>query len=565
MNIKIKEKNNMKNFLTGMKMKNILNKISLKGLFVVLFLIVSLFSYKWANASDCCPDNPPPWLDPAIQVGGRGDSSAFSAPSNVSCSISCSNIERDPIESIYLGGGVSICSCSEDCFDPTKSFCKDYDNSSSETSDRSVSLNIYKPLLGITEEYLPVKPNQPVSVNLIIGWKIKGDFDRCEAVRGKDDNGGKWSGSKNPKGATESLGNVLLYADNLFELDCYYREEGATAESKVSGYASVSGKEDSIIVSSTLGGTILDIGLERTGVSEGTRVPIVTIYNAINPSLLGPLIDSAEKALWLTPAGAEALILETLTKYAFVRTGINAVKTLPRLVYNFCGLRNCAPVINYYKLKILGGKVIDLSKLTGEEFSLFKEYLAKETLKPGGVEFAVLNGKVIEGTAFNHVALDNTIKALGDFWHSHPNSTLTPGSCEVILTDIQKIKQIFRNKGIITPQDHAYQIEGVVLNAIKAARKNGTIEELGIKGGDNAYMRANELRTFQIGTISKDGKYFEKTWNTLTDEQIAKVIAEPVPVKIEIDGELFHYSQTAMDFSWGGDGWIEFYKTNLVK
>ncbi|MCK9371520.1 hypothetical protein M0R04_16525 [Candidatus Dojkabacteria bacterium] len=40
MNIKIKEKNNMKNFLTGMKMKNILNKISLKGLFVVLLLVV---------------------------------------------------------------------------------------------------------------------------------------------------------------------------------------------------------------------------------------------------------------------------------------------------------------------------------------------------------------------------------------------------------------------------------------------------------------------------------------------------------------------------------------------
>ena len=531
-------------------MKKILNIKDSKILFVILLLTLS-FIFTGKTFADSC--NEVSWLAPLESFpGAQGNAVGYVSPADgISCDTTCGIIGSECLGSYNVNvnsvGSVGsslvyICSQNDKCSngDP------DGNNSSSTSDGRSVIVSIVTPKLGITDEHLPTKPDAPVDVDVTVKWwtskKTSGasDFEKCEASSGVDGNGGKWEGSKNPDGGTENLGKVPLYEDNVFKITCYFHDDGGI-EQKTSSEVSIMGSDNNLIISSTLGGTIIDMGLDKIGVSKGLRVHVVGAGMSVSD------------ALWLTPVGSEAIVLNVLKRYAFVRTGINAVKTLPELFYKFCGLSSCAPAINYYKLKIFGQSTIDLSKFTTDGLLSLKKYLAEQTAKDG-IEFAITPGMLRIGEK-DTVSIEGM---LGEYWHTHSDSILTPsGPMMYKQAEIVKNKLLTYAKrefgSYLTDQQAATCLEGI--------KGDWLFSKLYGSSGDIMVAIQRGQKTFGVGTISKTSEFVEHTWKTLSPNEYLEAVINPV--SIEVNG--MKYNKTAMDLAWGDDGWVNFYIENGVK
>ena len=529
------------------------NSLNIKTFLILLLLTLSLTSVSKVLASSAWPIPLPPF------PGGSG-TNGYISNGAIGCGILC-EMFGGTCEASYEAKLVTSSGTVADLFD-TVSICSSSTASSTPGDNPggdsiTVNLIIVRPTQEEFSDLYNENGRKPVDVNVIMKWqttKFEGDyFKRCEAS-------GKWTGSKKPGSGAELLEKVNLSPGDAFQLDCFYDETNGdrVIERKIIATTSLGYEEGSIIFDSGLGGTIL----EHKKVT-GVTTLVVSMYNEMvnmpqsmitDGRFWGGALESAGDALMLTPAGVEAgagaVVVGVLEKYAFMRTGIKAVKTWPKLIYKFCGFKSCARVVDYLKIgKIIEsagpGKVVDLSKLSAEELGVLEDFLVKQTAKIE-IEFGVKFGKLFTGT--KEAVIIAMSKLGGISFHTHLKQ-LTP-SGPLLKSGVDLLKAELQSLGIISKDD-------LVKYGAKAIRANK-----GISGDMAAALDASE-KSFRIGTLTPSGEVVKRVWNTLTPEK--QVEALLVDIKDYIRVGKVNYNPVAMDAAWGGRGWVDYYLQTGLK
>ena len=535
-------------------MKKFLNKINIKALFIILLL--TLFFVGGKALANCGEAS---WSTPLESFpGAQGNAVGYVSPiDGVSCGVTCGSIGSQclgsynvSVNSVGSAGSsfAYICSENNKCSDGNP----DGNNSSStDPYGRSVVVSIVTPKLGITDEHLPVKPDNPVDVDVTVKWwtskKTSGasDFERCEASSGGA--GGKWSGSKNPKGGTESLGKIPLYEGNIFYLDCYYHDDDGhnnnnLKEQKVSGSVSISGSDNSFIIGSNAGSTIMP-----NSVANNIDVPVFYQYN--DPKDVARSIEGDYVGGDMTFYYLENYFLLGGIYSLIEDTSLNIGDYIFKSIGKLSGKLSSSIAINKAIIRMYGGEAIDTYNL--------RAYLTKEITDKTGVEFGMDMGRTFKG-GVGHISVKGW-KGIEN-WHSHPGHRIIPSGPITEDQFVRLVKLLKDRSGKEIKDLSEDEITGYLLKF----RKDVLSSDL----GDMYNQYRAQVKTYQIGTMSLDGKYVEATYNVLSYKEMARIIKNLKVedfIKLWGDDVTIRYNKPMMDAIWGGNGtWEEFLLNNKV-